>query len=83
MYELLQELYVLCSKSCKRQTILCKQLETVADVMKLWNLSKTAGLIKVNPSKVFGDPLMQLTLIFKNEKMDEATRKLVHCIRSC
>ena len=47
MYELLQELYVFFSKSCKHESVLRKQLETVDDVLKLQNLSKnTLGLSK-------------------------------------
>ena len=41
MYELLQELYVFFSKSCKRESALREQLKTVEDALKLRNLSKT------------------------------------------
>ena len=41
MYDILQELYVFFSKSCKRDIVLRKHLETVENALKLRNLSKT------------------------------------------
>ena len=41
MYNVLEELYVCFSKSCKRGSILQDRLQTVDNALKLQNLSKT------------------------------------------
>ena len=41
MYNVLEELYVLFSKSCKRGSILQDRLQNAEDALKLHNLSKT------------------------------------------
>ena len=41
MYNVLEELYVLFSKSCKRGSILQDRLQNVENALKLRNLSKT------------------------------------------
>ena len=41
MYNVLENLYVCFSKSCKRGSILQDRIQNVENALKLWNVSKT------------------------------------------
>ena len=86
MYELLQELYVFFSKSCKRESVLCKQLETVDDALKLQNLSKTRWVYQSESIKAvwnsFDAVEEALKLVSVQEKIDKATRNKADSLRN-